>query len=242
MTHKAAILMRVRRAFASEPLVGPGFSPTRLEIDDEGVLLVDGEVESLPAKKLVLECAAALPEVSGVLDRVRVKPASAMGDDEIRAHLLNAYSQEPAFQALELRERSGDSVVPTRGGGTSPQGAIEYEVDDGVVTLNGDVPGLASVRLAGLLAWWVPGTRDVVNGLVPAGGEQDDPGAIQEAVRIALDKDPFVDAGQVRVGVRHRTIRLTGLVRSDAERDMAEKDAWYVFGVDKVINDIDVSP
>jgi osmotically-inducible protein OsmY len=242
MTDKAAILERVRQAFASEPRIGPGFRPARLDIDDEGILLVDGEVDSVPAKKLVLEHAAALRGVSGVLDRVRVKPASAMGDDEIRAHLLNACSQEPAFLALELRERSGDSVVPVRGGGASPLGAIEYEVDDGVVTLNGDVPGLDSKRLAGLLAWWVPGTRDVINGLVPAGGETDDAGAIQEAVRIALDKDPFVNAGQVRIGVRHRTVHLTGLVRSGAERDMAEKDAWYVFGVDKVINDIDVAP
>jgi hypothetical protein len=155
MTDKTAILKRVRQAFAGEPRIGPGFRPVRLDIDDEGILLVDGEVDSVPAKKLVLEHATALRGVSGVLDRVRVKPASAMGDDEIRAHLLNAYSQEPAFLALELRERSGDSVVPVRGGGAGPLGAIEYEVVDGVVTLNGEVPGLDSKRLAGLLAWWV---------------------------------------------------------------------------------------
>ena len=31
--------------------------------------------------------------------------------------------------------------------------------------LNGRMPGLASKRLAGVLAWWVPGARDVVNGI-----------------------------------------------------------------------------
>lgn len=44
------------------------------------------------------------------------------------------------------------------------------EVKKGIVTLNGEVPSLTHKRLAGVLAWWVPGTRDVVNGLeeVPA--------------------------------------------------------------------------
>jgi osmotically-inducible protein OsmY len=35
-------------------------------------------------------------------------------------------------------------------------------------------------------------------------------------------------------------VTLTGLVPTDAEREMAEFDAWYVFGVDRVINQIAV--
>jgi osmotically-inducible protein OsmY len=62
---------------------------------------------------------------------------------------------------------------------------------------------------------------------------------IEEAVRIALDKDPLFDASQIRVGVRGRTVRLTGWVPSAAARDAAEWDAWYVFGVDDVINEIE---
>ena len=42
------------------------------------------------------------------------------------------------------------------------------------MTLNGRVPGLPSRRLAGVLAWWVPGVRDVVNGI-----ELDPPGGIE---------------------------------------------------------------
>jgi len=61
-----------------------------------------------------------------------------------------------------------------------------------------------------------------------------------EAVGIAFDKDPFADASQVRVGVRHRTVRLTGAVHSHEARDAAEWDAWYVFGVDDVVNELEV--
>jgi osmotically-inducible protein OsmY len=62
---------------------------------------------------------------------------------------------------------------------------------------------------------------------------------MEEAVRIALEKDPFVNADQVRVGVRNRTVRLTGTLPRDG-REAAESDAWYVFGVDDVINDIEI--
>jgi osmotically-inducible protein OsmY len=62
-----------------------------------------------------------------------------------------------------------------------------------------------------------------------------------EAVRIALEKDPFVDAGQVRVTASGRVVHLTGLVPTEIERERAEDDAWCIFGVDNVINDVKVA-
>jgi hypothetical protein len=52
---------------------------------------------------------------------------------------------------------------------------IEIEVKHGVVILNGRVPNLAAKCLAGVPAWWVPGSRDVVNGLVVEPPEEDAP-------------------------------------------------------------------
>jgi len=78
-----------------------------------------------------------------------------------------------------------------------------------------------------------------VNGIAVEPQEEDAPIRMEEAVRIALEKDPFVNAAQVRVGVRNRTVRLTGTLPRDA-REAAESDAWYVFGVDDVINDIEI--
>ena len=51
---------------------------------------------------------------------------------------------------------------------------------------------------------------------------------------------PFVDASQIRVAVKGADVTLTGLVPTESERDMAECDAWYVFGVDRVDNRIEV--
>jgi osmotically-inducible protein OsmY len=240
MIDKTKTLNKVRAALRSEPRLGADFTPDRLDIDTGGTLTIEGEVRSVAAKKLALERVAALPEVSGILDRLRVAPASRMADAETRAHLRAAYQQESSFTALEIAERRGKDVETVRGVPDGLRGRIVIEVGDGVVTLNGEVPGLTSKRLAGLLAWWVPGSRDVVNGLAVEPPEDDAPIRIEEAVKIALEKDRFVDASQIRVGVRHTTVRLTGLVSTSSERNMAEHDAWYVFGVDKVINEIEV--
>ena len=106
--------------------------------------------------------------------------------------------------------------------------------------MDGDVQGLTQKRLAGVLAWWVPGSRDVVNGLAVTPPEVDEVGEIADAVRIALEKNPFVDHSQIRISVRGKKVTLDGLVPTAFEREMAEFDAWYVFGVDEVENRIDV--
>jgi hypothetical protein len=80
MSYKSKMLEKVRAALHSEPRLGPGFTPERLDIDAEGTLTIEGEAPSVAAKKLALERAAALPEVSGILDRLRVAPASPMAD------------------------------------------------------------------------------------------------------------------------------------------------------------------
>jgi osmotically-inducible protein OsmY len=42
--------------------------------------------------------------------------------------------------------------------------------------------------------------------------EDDNPNQIAEAVRVALEKDQFVNAGQIRIGMSNTLVRLTGVV------------------------------
>jgi osmotically-inducible protein OsmY len=58
---------------------------------------------------------------------------------------------------------AGDNIERVRKTVREPGGSIVVEVKDGVVTLNGEVPSLTHKRLAGVLAWWVPGVKSVVN-------------------------------------------------------------------------------
>jgi osmotically-inducible protein OsmY len=239
MSEEAEVLEAVRAALSSEPRVDPQHHPIELAFAD-GVLTLAGEVAVVAAKKLALERAAAVPRVAGIVDRLRVAPAERMGDGQIRDLVRDALLQEPAFADCAMMELAKGRMEVVRDPPVAPSGSIVIAVEDGVVTLNGKVPGISHKRLAGVLAWWVPGSRDVTNGLVVDPPEEDNDGMVTDAVRLALEKDPFVNASQIRVSSRDWVVTLDGLVPTESEREMAEADAWYVFGVDQVINRIAV--
>jgi len=212
------------------------------ETSPDGVATLSGEVSDIAAKRLTLERAAALPAVSGIVDRLRVRPAEPMGDGAIADHLGEALLGESAFDECGLVRHVGEQSVKLRR--SRPDGLaywIEYRVEDGVVTLDGDVPSLSHKRLAGVLAWWVPGSRDVVNGLGVEPDERDTAQEILDALRLVLEKDPLVDATRIGARCDAAVVTLTGAVAAEAERTAAELDAWALFGVDGVVNEIEVA-
>jgi osmotically-inducible protein OsmY len=243
-------LKEVRAALGREPRVRFDQHPIEVVFNevDETVTL-QGEAPDIAAKKLALELAAAVPGMRGVVDRLRVAPGERMSDEEIRNHIRDAFIQEPAFSNCAIRvqtkegaktfndpaEKRGDMRIIVGGGMALQEGR-----DEGVVLLEGQAPSLSHKRLAGALAWWVPGSRDVLNCLEVVPPEEDNDGEITDAVKIILDKDPFVDDVQILVSTRNRVVTLEGVMRSEGEKDMAEFDAWFAFGVDKVINNLQV--
>ena len=240
MSEDPSVLDAVRQALRSESRVDLAHHPVRLTMD-QGDLVMEGEVADIAAKKLALERAAAVSGVGGIVDRLRVRPAERMADGQIRDLLRDALLAESAFADCAIRMRVKNAWETCRAV-DPPAGAIDIEIADGVVTLSGDVLGLGVKRLAGVLAWWIPGSRDVVNGLGVTPPETDNDDAIIDAVRLALEKDPFVNPDQIRVTSRNAVVTLQGLVPTAAEREMAEFDAWYIFGVDKVVNKILARP
>jgi osmotically-inducible protein OsmY len=229
-----ATVEEIRRRLAGEPRL----EGRRLAVSAEGaVVTLEGEVPEVAAKRIALEVAAAVPGVEHIVDRVRVEPAARMGDDEIRDHVRDFLLEEPALQPLV---RAPPPPVEPGLAPAAVLGAVGLTVSEGVVTLDGFAPSLTHKRLAGLLAWWVPGVRDVVNGIEVIPPERDDDGEITDAVRIALEKDPLVDAGEVGVATRGSVVALAGVVPCETQRRAAERDAWCVFGVRGVHNRLEV--
>lgn len=232
----SAILDEVRRRLGADPRLGGAARRAVLSFGD-GVLTLEGEVPDVAAKKTALERAAAVAGVQHIVDRLRVAPARAMSDAQVRDHVRDLLLAEPALQpSARAVPRGSEGALRA----DVVLGAIGLSVRGGVVTLDGVVPGLAHKRLAGVLAWWVPGVRDVVNGLEVAPPEEDDDDEISDAVRLVLEKDPLVDATEVAVSTRKAVVTLAGVVPSDVERRAAERDAWCVFGVDAVRNELAV--
>ena len=205
----------------------------------EGVLSMDGELANVAAKTRALRRAAAVPHVRWVVDRLRVEPGAHVEDGAIRDHVRDALLGDSAFQECRLVVQDGDSAR-TVFDPSGARGTIFVTVRDGIVTLDGNVPSLSHRRLAGALAWWNPGTRNVENRLGVTPPEEDNDGEISDAVRLVLEKDPLVNAGQLRVRTNRACVTLSGVVHTDAERDIAARDAWYVLGVDDVINAIEI--
>jgi len=57
-----------------------------------------------------------------------------------------------------------------------------------------------------------------------------------------LEKDHLVKEDNIRVITKNSVVTLEGEIPSDAQRNMAEFDAWYVLGVERVVNELTVRP
>ena len=241
VSERDRVLKEVRAALEREPHINLHKFPIEMEFYD-GVLTLEGDVEHIAAKKLGLELAIAIQGVAGIADRLHVVPATRMGDGAILDAVRNALLQEPTLLNCSIHVLRKGLLEPVRQVADEPRGAIRISVTDGIVLLDDHVTGLTQKRLAGVLAWWVPGSRDVINGMEVLPDQPDSDEEMAKAVRIVLKKDPFVNNDRIRATAQRSIVTLEGDVPSAPQRDMAEFDAWYVFGVDKVINRLEIRP
>jgi len=205
----------------------------RFECD---VVVLEGRVPDIRARRLVPRIVReTVGEATGgpaVLDRLRVKQEETLEDGELLDAVLERVAGEPVFDSHR--------VLP----GKSPEDAeaadhaIYIDAADGAVYLSGSVESLSHRRLAEALAWWVRGTADVENRLQLSPGERDTDAEITDAVRLLLEKDPWIDAGHVGIETRNGVVVLVGALPGDEQKKMAEDNAWYVAGVRDVENRI----
>ncbi len=230
------LIKKLRAALEKDTRINLHRYPVSITMQNGDVVLA-GEMENLAAKKLALLAAAETKGVFRIVDRLKVTPAEKMGDAEIRDHVCKLLIQEPALEGCLIRGLAGGNGLKAA---PEPVGSIFVEVNDGVVTLNGKVPSLTHKRLAGVLAWWVPGTVDVINGLEEVPPEEDNDDELIDAIRLVLEKDPFVNASKIRVTSKDWIVTLEGLVPIETMKQIAERDAWCVIGVESVVNRIEV--
>ena len=239
MTYPGHVLTAVRAAFEREPRINLHKYPVRMDFND-GVLILEGEAEHVAAKKLSPELAITVPGVTGIVDRLHVTPSTHMGDGAILDAVRDALLYAPGLQNCTIQVKRKGTWETVREATVTPHGVIQVSVTDGVVLLDDHVTSLIQKRLAGVLAWWVPGSRDVINGLEVVPLQEDSEEEIAKAVRLMLEKDPFVNAERIRVTAKKAVVMLEGEAPSEPQKEMAESDAWYVFGVDKVDNRLEV--
>ncbi len=187
--------------------------PSALAIDvDDGVVTLSGTTKDLIAHDRLVEQVATVRGVRGVVDRVQVRPLSRT-DQAIAADVRAALSAASALEGRELR----------------------VDVDEGFVTLEGEVLEQAEASHARTLARGVLGVRDVVDRLVVAGLAPADDDDIRAALEQALEQDARFQGAPIEVDVERRVATLTGTVESARHRDLA---ADYALAAGAVFVDV----
>jgi osmotically-inducible protein OsmY len=232
-------LKHVMASLQADPRINLHRYPVRVRMLD-GAVLLEGEVDSVRTKKRALGHAASVEGIRGVVDRLRIQPALRRGDGAIRDALLAALGEEREFANCAIRYCDSGRIETFRDPPGERSGDILVDVQDGVIALEGMVISLSHKRVAGVLAWWTLGCRDVLNSLVVDPHEDDNGEEVVEALRIVLEMDPSIDADQITAHCANFVVTLEGYVATEAQSRRAELDAWSLFAVDDVINRIDV--
>ena len=183
---------RVHAALEREPRINLHRYPIEISNAD-GVVVLEGELPDIDAKKLALDLAASVGGVNGVVDRLRVVPGERRGDGAVRDSLARLLLEFAELRNCTIRSHESGKVEVLRAP-VDAAGDIEFSVADGVITLEGYVISQSHRRFAGVLAWWTPGRRDVINALEVHPDEEDSDDDIADVLRLVLEADPQVNA------------------------------------------------
>jgi osmotically-inducible protein OsmY len=191
----------------------------------DGVVTLTGTVDSY-AKKLAAEKATLRVDgVRAVANDLTVKIVVPTRHDRTDAQLAKAVAD--ALDANVL----------------VPKGRIKVAVEHAWVTLEGDVEWQFEREEAENTARKVPGVVGVTNEIQVKPQKKDlKENEIKRGIEQALVRSAEVDAQQIKVEVEDGKVTLTGIVRTWAEREEAERAAWRSPGVTQVINKIEVRP
>ncbi|MDQ6619231.1 MAG: BON domain-containing protein [Pseudomonadota bacterium] len=239
MNDKETAVKQLRAALEFDTRINLHHHPIRVSFDQDALVL-EGDVESVAAKKVALQHARGMEGVPNVVDRLRVAPVESRGDGAIRDAFTAQLMVQPELTNCAIRFRDNGRTTTLREAPEEPGGDVEIYVAEGAITIEGSVISLSHRRVIGTLAWWTPGCRDVVNSLHLDPPERDGDEEVVEALSLIYEMDPLIAAELVHVRCQDFAITLEGFARTEQERQRAEFDAWSVDGVRDVLNKLEV--
>ncbi len=186
---------------------------------EEGVVTLTGHVSSYAEKIAAERAVQRVKGVRAIAEEIEIRFAGdkKTGDDQIAKRSLDILSWDT----------------------TIPKDRISVKVQDGWVTLTGDVDWnfqktdaeRAVRRLTGVI-----GISNAIN-VKPRVAAEDVKGRIEKALKRRAE----LDANSIRVRTEGGRVVLEGKVKAWYERDLAERTAWAAPGVTAVDDRIQIS-
>lgn len=187
---------------------------------NDAVVTLAGTVDSY-AQRYSAECAVARVQgVSAIVNDLAVKlPGAMVRSDADLAHA---------------------AVSSLRWHSEVPEGQIRLRVEDGWLTLEGEVDWHFQKEAAEQAVRHLTGARGLTSLItlraMPTVSD------IKQLIRTTMKRQAELDADHVTVEMAGSRVVLRGMVRSVSERRDAERAAWNAPGVAHVNNEIVVSP
>jgi osmotically-inducible protein OsmY len=189
-----------------------------VEVKD-GIVTLAGHVESYAEKYDAGQTALRVTGVKGVAI-------------EIDVNLPGMHKRHDADIA-----RSAENVL--QWSSNLPKDAIKVAVEDGWITLSGDVDWDYQRRDATSAVRFLMGVKGVSDqiSITPKLTMK----AVKADIEAALKRRAHSDAGAIRVEISGSNVTLSGTVHTWSERELAQHSAWATPGVRNVVDNITVS-
>ena len=198
----------------------PGIDPRHLTYSvHSGIVTLNGKAHSYLEKRSVVRAVRQIYGVKAIADEVCVKPVTDIKPDD----------NEIATNAVRVLE--WDSLLP--------KGTIKVTVDNGKITLTGNVPWYYQKQDAEKKVRYLAGVTLVDNQIVvkpaltiPTESE------VKEKIKKEFERHALIDAQSISVEIKGASLTLKGQVQSWAEFKEASHIAWSIPGVSHVDNQI----
>lgn len=184
-----------------------------------GIVTLSGMVDSYPKKIKAERITREVKDVRGIAEDITVK--------------LNGTNKktDPEIAQAVLHELEWHSNLNAD--------KIKVLVEDGIVTLEGNVDWDFQRKSAGRAIWSIKGVQGIINNIIvtsvaPATD-------LKKKIEAAFQRHAHLDAKKINVEVQGHKVILSGHVCSWDEKVQAEKAVWSAPGVDAIVNHLECS-
>ncbi len=184
----------------------------------DGVVSLTGIVDSYPKKMEAENAAKKVIGVKALVERIEVK--------------------FPSSWSKTNEEIAKEVMVALQSSWSVPDDKVTVKVEDGWVTLSGELPWNYQKEAAKSAVNFLSGVKGVINNIKIKSDVHDE--IEKEQVEDAIGRSFSVDDGDIEVSVSGTTVTLSGTVDSWYQKEEAGRIAWNTPGIWHVKNELAV--